>query len=317
MRLRLLCVLAALAAVPVLPLAQVQEPPAQPAPVFRGGVELMNLSVTVTDKRGRNVTDLTRDDFMVAEDGKVQQIVDFRSVKESVETPIGLGFVIDASRSMEGDRLDSMRTAVQDMLGRMRKDDAFFVMEVATTTKLGQDWTTDRRKTVDAIRRIRTRTQTGSFLRNGVLAALDVFKTSRHKKQVLVIVTDGDPQGGDMSTVSSEAVALAARASDVIVYALVLDAEEAGAGNRGVGNNTVRQTALEWARITDASGGRTQYTQGYQQIEEAIDQLGKEFTQQYEISYQRPPADNRQHQIVVGVKRQDVQIRHRRVYLAR
>jgi hypothetical protein len=46
----------------------------EPAAVFRGGVEMMNLSVTVTDKRGRSVTDLTKDDFVVLEDEKPHEI---------------------------------------------------------------------------------------------------------------------------------------------------------------------------------------------------------------------------------------------------
>lgn len=300
---------------PVPAAAPQAQPPAQPT--FRGGVELINLSVTVTDNRGRNVTDLQREDFLVAEDGKVQEIVDFRSVKEATTTPIGLGFMVDASKSMERELLDSARTAIESVMGRRsRNGDEFFVVAAGSTIEVAQDWTPDRRKAVDAIRRIKTRAQEGSILRNGVMAALDILKKGTHKKQVLVIITDGDPQGGDRSTVTTEAVAQAARASDAIVYAIVLDQDEAGAGNRSVGNNRVRQAAAEWSRISDATGGRTHYTQGFQQVEDAVEGMGKEFAQQYEVSYQRGVADSRYHQIVVGVKRKDVTIRHRRGYLA-
>ena len=299
-----------------LVIAQQPAAPAAPdprqaqTPVFRGGVELMNLSVTVTDKRGRAVTDLAQGDFVVYEDKQPQQIVSFASAKQATSTPIGLGLVIDASQSMTTDRLQAVRTAVQLMVNdRLRKDDELYFVEFASDARLTKAWTTDKRAVIDAIRRIKTRT--GTALYDAILNSLDVSRTGRHKKQVMLVITDG---GDTHSTVKREDVALAARASDVIIYALVVDNEESFLGRTG--DFTVRQAALELAQVTDATGGRTHYVQGFQQMEAAIEQLGKEFTQQYELAYERGPADGRFHEIIVGVKRPDVSVRHRRAYLA-
>lgn len=207
--------------------------------------------------------------------------------------------------------------AVQEMLNHStRKSDEFFVMEAATTTQLAQPWTTDRKLAINAIRRIKTRTQFGSFLRNSVMSALDVLKTGMHKKQVLVIVTDGDPPGrrrqhGNVDGRSYRRACLGC-------HRLCAGARPGGCRRRQQHRRQQpgASVGLEWARITDATSGRTHYTQGYQQTEEAIDQLGKEFTQQSEIAYARGAADDRYHQIVVGVRRKDVTIRHRRGYLA-
>ena len=111
-------------------------------------------------------------------------------------------------------------------------------------------------------------------------------------------------------------ISVAARASDVIIYALVVDNEE-GFGPGGKSNFSVRQSALELAQVTDATGGRTNYVQGFAQMEDAIEQMGKEFTKQYELAYQRGPADGRFHDINVTVKRPDLTVRHRRTYLAK
>ena len=125
--------------------------------VFRGGVELMNLSVTVTDKKGRSVTDLTQDDFQILEDKKPQAIVNFSSAKQTNTTPIGLGLVLDASLSMTADRLQSMRTAVELMLNnRLRKDDEMYVVEFNKEAKLTREWTTDKKSVIDTVRRIKT-----------------------------------------------------------------------------------------------------------------------------------------------------------------
>ena len=283
----------------------------KPAAVFRGGVELMNLSVTVTDKRGRTVTDLTKDDFDVFEDKKPQEIAYFRGMKETTPTPIGLGLVLDASQSMNGDRLQSMRTAVDILLkDRLRPVDELYFMEFSREATLVKEWTTDRKAILDAVRRIKT--HEGTAIYNAIMKALDVSATGTHKKQVILVITDG----GDMnSTVKREDVARAAQRSDVIVYAIVVDAEE-GFGPGGKGDATLRQAAGELSAVTDATGGRTHYVQGFAGLEEAISQLGREFTMQYELAYMPPAIDGKYHEIAVRVKRPDVTVRHRRVYVA-
>ena len=310
MRLRLLAIGAALvvAATGATSLVAGEQ---QQQPSFRSGVELMNLSVTVTDKRGRSITDLTQADFTVLEDKKPQDIVSFSSAKQTTSSPIGLGLVLDASQSMTPDRLQSMRTAVDIMVkDRLREDDELYFVEFASDVRLTKAWTTDKKSVMEAIRNIRTRQ--GTALYSAILNSLQVSKMGRHKKQVMLVISDG---GDTQSTVKRQDVALAARASDVIIYALVVDNEE-GFGRSGKSDFTVRQGALELAQITDATGGRTHYVQGFAQMEEAIEQLGKEFTQQYELAYERPPADGRFHEITVEVKRKDVSVRHRRAYFA-
>ncbi len=307
MRLRLLAIAVALL---VWVTAYGQEQ-AQP-PAFRTGVELMNLSVTVTDKRGRNVTDLTQDDFVVLEDKQPQQIVNFSSAKQVSSTPIGLGLVLDASQSMTSDRLQSMRTAVELMVkNRLRDEDEMYFVEFASDARLTKAWTTDKKSVIEAIRRIKTRT--GTALYNAIFNSLEVSRAGKHKKQVMLVITDGSDTH---STIKRQDLALAARASDVIIYALVVDNEE-GFGRGGKSDFSVRQSALELAQVTDATGGRTNYVQGFAQMEDAIEQMGKEFTQQYEVAYQRGPADGRFHEITVTVKRPDLSVRHRRAYLAK
>jgi VWFA-related protein len=308
MRLRLLALGAPLLVwtVSAAPAARQEQTPA-----FRTGVELMNLSVTVTDKRGRTITDLTQDDFTILEDKQPQQVVSFSSAKQVTPTPIGLGLVLDASQSMSPDRLQSMRNAVQILFKeRLRMDDEVYFVEFASDTRLTKAWTTDKRAVIEAIRNIRTRT--GTALYNAILNSLQVSQAGRHKKQVMLVITDGSDTH---STVKRQDVALAARAADVIIYALVVDNEE-GFGPGGRSSPVVRQSALELAQVTDATGGRTNYVQGFAQMEDAIEQLGKEFTQQYELAYQRGPADGKFHEITVNVKRPDVTVRHRRAYFA-
>ena len=299
------------------PPAQTQNPKPESqgaAPVFKSEVELVNLSVTVTDKNGKSVTNLTKEDFRVWEDKKPQEIVSFRTQKDPMPEPAGLGLVLDVSASMTPEKLGNMRTNVEMLLNKgLRKDDSIYFVEFASDTRLIHPWTTDRKSIMNAIRRIKVRE--GTAIYDAIMAALPVSAEGKHKKQVMLVITDGE----DTSSKTPRAkVAEAARASDVIVYALVLDGEEGI--NQGRANPRLRQAALELAQVTDPTGGRTMYVQGFQQFESEIDGLVKEFNQQYELGFVRGSSDGQAHALVVGVAtkpgRENITVRHRRVYVA-
>ena len=96
-------VLAALSLAAVVPLvvAGQQRPEQEPddrALVFRGGIELINVTATVTDARGRFVSGLTKDDFRVYQDGELVDVTHFNNER----VPVSLGVVLDTSESMDG-----------------------------------------------------------------------------------------------------------------------------------------------------------------------------------------------------------------------
>jgi VWFA-related protein len=81
------------------------------APLFRSRVDLVNLGVTVTDKKGTLVTDLTLEDFEIVEDGKTQMVRYFASGEGGAEPPaMHLGLMLDVSESM-GEDMSFTKTA--------------------------------------------------------------------------------------------------------------------------------------------------------------------------------------------------------------
>ena len=77
-------------------------------PVFKGGVDLVNVTATVTDGNGRFVSGLTKDNFVVYDEGKPQEIVTFSTER----VPVSLGMLLDVSASMTEDRLATARAAI-------------------------------------------------------------------------------------------------------------------------------------------------------------------------------------------------------------
>src|SRR5262245_4721187 len=87
-------------------------------PVFRGGSDAVHVFVTVTDRDGRLVTTLSKDDFEVRDEGKPQPITLF----DNTPQPVRLIVMLDVSGSMEGN-LQLLRAAAQQLFIRLRPDD--------------------------------------------------------------------------------------------------------------------------------------------------------------------------------------------------
>src|SRR5687767_2698026 len=81
---------------------------------FRSGVELINVTTTVTDDSGRFVSGLQKEDFTVFEDGVRQEVTQFSNER----VPVSLGIVLDTSGSMTPDKMSAARTAIDRFVYR-------------------------------------------------------------------------------------------------------------------------------------------------------------------------------------------------------
>ena len=117
----------------------------------------------------------------------------------------------------------------------------------AADTRLIAPWTNDRKKVIDAIRRVKTRD--GTAIYDAIAAALPVSAQGKHKKQVMLLITDGQDTH---SKVSRPKLAEAARAAEVVIYALVVDGEETVSGRD---TSQLRQAAFPLARSAPSIRG--------------------------------------------------------------
>src|SRR5262245_19463478 len=91
---------------------------------FKSGVELINVTATVSDENGRFVPGLRLEDFVVYEDEKIQTVTHFSSDR----IPVSLGIVLDTSGSMEGEKIRAARSSLERLLsGLDDPQDEFFL----------------------------------------------------------------------------------------------------------------------------------------------------------------------------------------------
>ena len=303
---------------------------------FRSGVELINVTTTVTDDSGRFVSGLQKEDFTVFEDGVRQEVTQFSNER----VPVSLGIVLDASGSMTPDKMSSARSDIDrfvyDLLG---KDDELFFMEFANRPDLVQDWTTDRRSISRAVSRVTP--AGGTAMYDAIADAVPVANNGAHPKKALLVISDGNDTNSNLSVGELRQLI---RESEVLVYALGVDGTATtfrngptiqlpiplpipgrrrpggfppiiGGGSRRVTNERVNPDALR--QITDDTGGRTEIVRGFGDLDNATARIADELSKQYYLGYvSTGKKDGRWHAIKVDVKDRRLSVRARRGYVA-
>ena len=159
-----------------------------PGFVFKKEVEEVVLHATVVDDQNHLITDLSRDNFKVYEDQKLQEVTSFR--RERV--PVALGILIDNSGSMLPKRAKVNEAALQ-LVDASQQEDRVFVVNFGEDAFLDQDYTQDVGKLKAALQRVETRGSTALY--DAIIAAVDhLNQTSPLQKKVLLVVTDGRGQ---------------------------------------------------------------------------------------------------------------------------
>jgi Ca-activated chloride channel homolog len=195
-----------------------QDRPTGPGFSFRTGVELINVTVTVTDERGRFVPNLRMEDFVLYEDGKPQTISQF----DSERVPVSLGVVLDTSGSMLGEKIVAAQNALNrflfDLLG---PQDEVFLYRFDSRPDLVNGWTEDRKAVARALGSVRP--QGGTAMYDAVAEAVPLAQSGSRRKKALVVISDGNDTS---SRTPVAAVQQLIRESEVLVYAIGIDASE-------------------------------------------------------------------------------------------
>lgn len=315
---------------------------------FRSGVELINVTATVTDRSGRFLAGLTRDDFIVYEDNQPVEITHFSAER----SPVSLGLVIDTSGSMAGEKWNAAMDAIDRFLQQLNDElDDFFLYRFSAGPDLVHDWTNDRRALSWSLGRVNP--NGGTAMYDAVVEAVPMAQGGQNRKKAVVIISDGNDTS---SRVSIGDVKRVVRETEVLVYAVGIDGQGQptiiprrppvggqprmpipfplpGGGGRGRmpiplppsypgggvyssgPDDRVNVSALR--EMTDDSGGRTEVVRDARDLDAATSNIADELSQQYYIGYPSPGHDDgRWHTIRVEVRDPSLRVRARRGYVA-
>lgn len=152
--------------------------------VVRTETSLVQLNVGVVDKQGRPITYLTRNDFVVYEDGVKQSIQHF----EPVNAPFSLVLMLDMSGSTITFR-QQLKLASQRFLDALAPEDRVAVIQFNAKVKSLTSFSTDRVKTAYAIDIAEGAGET--YFYEALKYALKQLEKEGQRRKAIVVLTDG------------------------------------------------------------------------------------------------------------------------------
>ena len=253
------------------------------------GVNLVALNVIVNDQMSRAVQGLKKEDFRVYDDGVEQSIAYFGSE----DIPVSWGLVLDRSGSMMGMIRDVYRAAVHVVDEGTARDETF-VVTFDTRFQLVCDFVSDRDRLQKCVSGLRAGGRTALW--DAIAFGLDHLKQAKHRKKVLVVITDGEDNS---SRLTFRDLLQRVKEEDVLIYTVGMFESRRPRGLWGRGADPVQ----ELAELAEATGAQAHFPTDVKQCKQAMKEIAREVSQQYSLGFyptNRAPA-GKWHKVKVQV----------------
>ncbi len=301
--------IAALLSVAALPAQQPPQAPASDASSddtrISVDVTRVNVLFTVTDKRGRFVTDLSKDDFEILENKRRQQIMEFNAESD---LPLRMAILVDTSNSIRDRFRFIQEAAIEFIQSVMRPNtDRALVISFDTNAELVADLEGDPQVLASKIRALRA--GGGTSLYDAIyFACRDKLAKDqpRHKfRRAMVLLSDGDD---NQSRVTRDQALEMAQKSDVVIYTISTNISRVETD----GDRVLKFLAAE-------TGGVAFFPFKVEDLSQSFENIANELRHQYNLYYRPEPmkTDGSYQEIKVRVKTQkDLVVRARKGYYA-
>jgi Ca-activated chloride channel homolog len=287
--------------------------------VFRGGSDAVRVFVTVTDRDGRLVTTLTRDNFEVRDDGKPQPLTQY----DNSSQPIRLIVLLDVSGSMEGN-LPLLRDAGKQLFSRLLPDDLARVGAFGNEVRISPSFTGHADELLAALPTA-IAPDAPTPLWRALDEALGGFGGDDASRKVILVLSDGKdsgPTGFRQRPASQAGVIDRARLEDVMIYAIGLRSRRARSTAPGIGPGGLQAMLLSdlpdpgLARVAEETGGGYVEIRYGEDLGAAFASVPDELHTQYLLGFAPPRRDGKTHEIDVRLTRGGLKPRARKSYVA-
>jgi len=258
----------------------------------------------VTNKSGRSVSGLEKQDFTIYEDGVPQKI----QVFDHQDIPVAVGLILDNSSSMVPFRAE-VTAAALDLAESSNPNDEIFVIHfyqhIVYALKLGEAFTSNIDELRKAVSRIVGLGRTALF--DAIVSGLEHIQQSELPRKVLVVVSDG---GDNASSHTLQETLDMIAGTNTLIYGI------------GIYNEYDRESNPELLRrIADISGGEAYFPRSASRLSQACKRIATDIRSQYTLGYipTNQKKDGNYRKIRVEVQKPDigrVTVRTRSGYLA-
>lgn len=267
-------------------------------------VDLVNVLFTVTDRRGKLVTDLSQKELKLFEDNRAQSVTNF---SRETDLPLTIALLIDTSTSIR-DRFKFEQEAAIDFLYRTirPKKDKGLLITFDSAIELVQDYTDNPESLAKAIRQVRPGGGT-KMLDSIYLACQEKLKSETGRK-LIILISDGD-DNLSLETVSST-LEMAQR-SDVAIFTI-------STNSSGFFGLTAPKADKLLKRLADETGGRAFFPFKAEDLSQSFQDIAVELRSQYSLAYRssNPNRDGTFRAIKIEPERKNLRVKSRKGYYA-
>ena len=296
-------------------------------PAFRTRTDLVALAVTVVDANQRPMLGLSKDAFSLTEDDRPQPIVQFTGDP----VPLSLAIALDASTSMKGRRFEYARDAVWRILDHLAPEDEVCLYGFNDRPFVIASWTSDVHTVERSLLGVSPEGNTALYAT--VSSALGALATSHHRRQAMVVISDGNdressdnpmyrgpartspldvaPGPDPLSPARRRLLALLdrVRRSEALIYSIGIDVPN------HYGHDPLDQAALR--QLTDPTGAFTEVVHADADAVTTAERIATELRHQYLLGFvPAHPDDGKFHSVRVTVTGCACQVRARAGFVA-
>ena len=267
-------------------------------------VDLVNVLFTVTDRKGKLVTDLDKQNLKLLENSRLQTITNFA---RETDLPLTIAVLIDTSTSIR-DRFKFEQQAAIDFLYRTlrpRKDKALLIT-FDSAIELVQDFTDNAEALAKAIRQVRPGGGTKMF--DGIYLACQEKLKGESGRKIMILISDGDD---NLSLETLAGTLEMAQKSDVSIFAI-------STNSSGFFGITAPKADKVLKRLSEDTGGRAFFPFKAEDLSESFQDISAELRSQYSMAYRssNPARDGSFRSIRIETDRKNLRVKARKGYYA-
>ncbi len=304
-------------------------------------VDMVSMPVVVTNRAGRLITDLLKDDFKVFEEGVPQRIAGFSTTEE----PFSVALLLDTSGSTE-QRLAQIQNEAIDFVNLLHPDDSVAVLSFAQDVNLHEDFSIDRDRNARGIKETRPGGRT--VLYEAVWLALEEVLKPVKDRKALILFTDGVDTAS--RKVSMKETLELAKESRAVIYCIYFNTERDmytraqrpgptvggiplpgppvvvnplppvyGPGGPGSTHGEYTAARAYLAQLAEYSGGMVFDALAMADLGPAFEHIARELASQYSIGYYSTNQnyDGKFRKVEVRMTKPDLVARTKKGYYAR
>jgi len=276
-------------------------------------VDLLSVAVRVTDRKDNEIRGMTANQFLLYEDGVPQKISFF----EAADEPVSLGILLDVSGSMRvSAKLAQAKDALSRIISGMRPIDEMLYLRFHLRVDKVVDFTSDSHRILSAISET-VATEDGTSLYDAIARALCYMRHAHHRRQALLVITDGTDENSHRSLEDLVPIVQASQAQVFIIGCLGKEEYDMYRKSRSqkiplVTHQEIDNPVVAFNQLANESGAESFFPDSPDELPEAINAVAHQLRTQYTLAYYPKEKGNGFHRIKVRVAQADAQVRARR-----